>query len=81
MSSRFLSDTRSFTTLQLYVQLGEGPQFVITQHRQLDGQCLRECKAQSSDRGLSNNVFGLTTGENINRIQVIELCNTFKMSY
>ena len=65
MRSRFLPDTRSSTTRQFYIQLGEGPQFVITQHRHLAGRRLLECKAQSSDRCLSDNMFGLTAGSDV----------------
>ena len=57
-----LPDTRSSTTHQFFIQLGEGPQFVIKQHRHLAGQRLLECKAQSSDRCLSDNMFGLIAG-------------------
>ena len=68
MSLRFLTDTRSSTILQFYIQLGEGPLFVITQHRHLAGQRLLPCNAQSSDRCLSDTMFGLTAGNDAYRI-------------
>ena len=63
-----MPDARISTTLQFYFQLGEEPQFVITQHRHLAGQSLLECKAQSSDISLSDNMFGLTAGSDAYRM-------------
>ena len=46
MSSRFLPVTRFPTVLQFYIQIGEGRQFIITQHLDLAGKRLLECKAK-----------------------------------
>ena len=65
---KFISIPFNEFAFQFYIQLGEGPQFVIAKHRHLAGQRLLECKAQSSDICLSDNMFCLTADSDAYRI-------------
>ena len=67
-----MPDTRISTTLQFYIQIGEGPQFIITQHLDLAGKGLPECKAKSSDICVSDNMFGPSYGSDAYRIPSAE---------